>query len=266
MQPVSCWKFIQIKALLTIALTNEWMAANEVYSRCFWQCLYSTALCSQYFMAVYWEDREHIAITWCSCTKSLLKHSHNQNKVLELSEFQPVPLFWPEFWSFSAFHHFLYSPPVHLRRETKHLFSLLLYNTAVPTNWYIPVKRTVAVGMIPACNYCPGIVFIYLFLCDLDKCGLLNMAKMNEPIISGQDTRQADCFDLQGYVNKYQWRVLFFRLLYVSLASGLLSTQGCEFSCSCWVMGGEVLEGWKENTVREQLPGPCRRCYFCHMM
>lgn len=123
MQPVSCWKFIQIKALLTIALTNEWMAANKVYSRCFWQYLYSTALCSQYFMAVYWEDREHIAITWCSCTKSLLKHSHNQNKVLELSEFQPVPLFWPEFWSFSAFHHFLY-PHLYTYAEKLSTFSL----------------------------------------------------------------------------------------------------------------------------------------------
>lgn len=101
----------------------------------------------------------------------------------------------------------------------------------MPTNWYIPAKWAIAVDMILAYNYCPGIVFIYLFLCDLDKCGLLNMAKMNEPIISGQDTRQADCCDLQGYVNKYQWHVLFFRLLYVCLASGWLSMQGCEFTC-----------------------------------
>lgn len=70
--------------------------------------------------------------------------------------------------------------------------------------------------MTPASNSWPGVVFIYLFLCDLDKCGLFNMAKMNEPIISRQDIRQADCFDLQGYVNKYQWHVLFFRLLCVS--------------------------------------------------
>ena len=104
---------------------------------------------------------------------------------------------------------------------------------AMLTNWYIPAKWAVAVGMIPACNYCPGIVFTYLFLCDLDKCVLLNMAKINEPIISGQDTRQADCFDLQGYVNKYRWHVLFFRLLYVPLASVLLSMQGCEFTCCC---------------------------------
>lgn len=59
------------------------------------------------------------------------------------------------------------------------------------------------------------------------------MAKMNEPIISRQDIRQADCFDLQGYVNKYQWHVLFFRLLCVSVTSGLLLMEGCEFTCCC---------------------------------
>jgi len=67
------------------------------------------------------------------------------------------------------------------------------------------------------------------------------MAKMNEPIISGQDTRQADCFDLQGYVNKHQWHVLFFRLLYVSLASRLSAMQSYEFTCSWWLTSGDVL-------------------------
>lgn len=91
---------------------------------------------------------------------------------------------------------------------------------------------------------------------------LLNMAKTNEAITSGQDTRQADCFDLQGYDNKYRWHVLFFRLLCVSHASGLLSMQGCEFTCSRWVTSGEVVQDWEENTVREQLPEPCCRCYY----
>lgn len=107
---------------------------------------------------------------------------------------------------------FFASLPV-LSRTDEHLFPLFPYNM---TMLCIPAEGVVAVGMIPACNYCPGMVFVHLFLCDLDKCDLLNMAKMNEAIISGQDTRQAGWFDLQGYVNKYRWHVLFFRLLDVS--------------------------------------------------
>lgn len=90
-------------------------------------------------------------------------------------------------------------------QKAKHLFSLP------------PTCSGHTLSTIPACNYWSGIVhiyiYIYIILCELDKCGLLNMAKMNEPIISRQDTRQAGCFDLQGYVNKYRWHILFFRLL-----------------------------------------------------
>lgn len=41
-------------------------------------------------------EREFIHINSYSCTKSFLKYPHHQNKVLEFSVFQPVPLFWPE--------------------------------------------------------------------------------------------------------------------------------------------------------------------------
>lgn len=103
-----------------------------------------------------------------------------------------------------------------------------------------PCKMGSCCRLMPTCNYCLGRVSIYLFFCNLDKCGLLNLAKINEPIISGQDTRQADCFDLQGYVNKYQRHVLFFRL-YASLVSGMLSMQSCEFTCCCWVVSRVVM-------------------------
>lgn len=70
--------------------------------------------------------------------------------------------------------------------------------------------------MLPICNQWLTKVHMYFYLCDLDKCVQLNMAEMNEPIILRQDIRHADCFDLQYYVNKSQWHVLFFELLYVS--------------------------------------------------
>lgn len=162
------------------------------------------------FPAIYWEERD-TAVTWCSCTKSLPKYSHKHEKVFG---FQPVPLSFEVSLTFTS--EFFVSLLVHLHTD-KHLFPLCLYNRAMSNSLCIPAEWAVAVGMIPACNYCPGMVFMYLFSCDLDKCGLLNMGKMNEAIISGQDTRQADWFDLQGYVNKYRWHVLFFRLLDVRL-------------------------------------------------
>lgn len=127
--------------------------------------------------------------------------------------FQHVWLSFEVSLSFTS--EFFVSLPAHLHSD-KHLFPSFLYNVAMSNSLCIPAKQAGAAGMIPACNYCPGMVFIHFFLCNLDKCGLLNMAKMNEAIISGQDTRQAGWFDLQGYVNKHQWHILFFRLLDVS--------------------------------------------------
>lgn len=146
------------------------------------------------------------------CTTPSPKYSHKHKQVFEFSMFQPVQL------SSEVSLSFLY-PCLYICTQTN-LFSLFLHDVAMSNSLCIPAKWAAAVGMVPACNYCPGMVFTHLFLSNLDKCGLLNMAKMNEAIISGQDTRQASWFDLQGYVNKHQWHVLFFRLLDVSLLLG----------------------------------------------
>lgn len=164
--------------------------------------------------------------------------------------------------------------PFFLAQVLKFEFSLSLYPCAYTwckkLSTFSPSLQTTCSGhtlsTVPACNYWSGIVLIYLFLCELDKCGLLNMAKMNEPIISRQDTRQAGCFDLQGYVNKYQWHVLFFGLLCLCSFWVVADEKLWIHPLWCWVWRRKVPERCQESRVEEQLPEPCYRCYFCHII
>lgn len=216
----SAWQLAPVKCSLcpsgSLSKSKHWWW--QLYQMSEWQntkiYIQISIWYSSLFPVRYWKDREDIVVNWGSCTKSSPKYSYKHKKVFEFNVFQPGRLSFEVSLSFTS--EFFVSLPVHLHSD-KNLCPLFLYNVAMSNSLCIPAKQAVAAGMIPACNYCPGIVFIHLFLCNLDKCGLLNMAKMNEAIISGQDTRQAGWFDLQGYVNKYQWHVLFFRLLNVSL-------------------------------------------------
>lgn len=91
MQPLFCWKFIQIKALMMMmALANEWIAEYKGVSD-------NVSL----FPVRYWEHREDIFVTWCNCT-SLPKYSHKHKKPFELSMFQPVQLSFEVSLSFSS--------------------------------------------------------------------------------------------------------------------------------------------------------------------